>query len=124
MSVLKSAFVLMNKGRKALDRPKTKQSIMEKEWDEKYLKPFDSLHSEAWKYLSARFGKKLRHDELKEIAYLASKYNNLPFPREYYRKKKGLILWVDTYYDIVVKWLDNNLKAFDKNGNEIFGAVY
>lgn len=97
----------------------TKQAMMEKEWNKMYLKPFDATHSAAWAYLTSRFGKRLCHDELKSIAFLASKHNDISFPREYYRKKKGIILWFEINYKVVVVWMENILKAYDKLGNEI-----
>lgn len=97
----------------------TRQAMMEKEWNEMYLKPFDATHSASWAYLTHRFGKRLCHGELKSIAFLASKHNNISFPREYYRKKKGIILWFEINYEVVVDWMENKLKAYDKHGNEI-----
>lgn len=104
--------------KKTKSMTQTKQTLMEKEWNETYLKPFDSTHSAAWQYLSHRFGKKLCHNELMSLAILAGKYNKIPVTREYYRKKKGLILWFETNYNVVVDWMDKNLKAFDMDGKE------
>lgn len=59
------------------------------------------VESEAWKYISQRFGPEIRQQELLSIATVLSGCCNLQISRAEKRKKDCLIKWFHNHWDIV-----------------------
>lgn len=98
--------------------PTRRQLEMEREWSELYVDTFDMKNSKSYNYFKARFGKCPGINELQSIAIITSHYTEVPIYREYYRKKKAIILWFETNSDILLPWVDNHLIAFDSRNRE------
>jgi hypothetical protein len=77
------------------------QQIYEREWLAREMNGFVAHETEAWKYLTGRFGERIAKEEILSLAQISSIFNtDLEFPlvREYKRRKETIIKWFDANF--------------------------
>lgn len=59
------------------------------------------------KQLNNIYGRKLKHSELKSIAFECSKKNHINLPREAYRRKPNCVKWFSDNWEVIYPFLSN-----------------
>ena len=88
---------------------------------DKRLSGFDYEKSEVWNFISARYGSKISHLELKSIAAFICTQTNLQLDRDAKRDNRVLIKWFDENWAQIQPLL-LKIHLHDENDNEILGS--
>ena len=72
-----------------------KQNLKYKNYIKEILTYYSPHNSISLKLITDHLGFVPNYLELRTICYIFSKFYNLEFPREFYREKRMLIIWLD-----------------------------
>ena len=80
----------------------------------------DSVYqTRAWKKLVYFFGEPVYTEQLRSLATVVNLNLNIGLTNEQKRTRANLIIWFDTYYDVVFPWMKENITITLRDGTII-----
>ncbi len=83
------------------------------------LENFKPEETEAYRYLTTRFGQTVSKEQIVTLGQIISHLTHIELTREWKRRKATILKWFDMNFDAIKPVLDKRLKIALRSGIEV-----